>query len=137
MSTGTKSSTVVSSPCASRSSAVSVASIRDCVRITSPITSLRCSSGRIEGGQHLEVGAHRGQRGTQFVGGDGGEVAGRFQRRAGALLLVADAAEHALDGVADLDGLAHAAHLNLIRVRLGVDGAGLLGQHSERVHHDQ
>ena len=46
MSTGTWSSEVDSSPCASRSSAVSVASMRDWVRMTSLMTSLRCSSGR-------------------------------------------------------------------------------------------
>lgn len=31
--------------------------------------------GQIEGGQHLEVGPHRSQRGTQFVGGHRREVA--------------------------------------------------------------
>ncbi len=46
MSTGTWSSAVDSSPWASRSSALSVASMRDWVRMTSPTTSLRCSSGR-------------------------------------------------------------------------------------------
>lgn len=45
MSTGTWSSDVDSSPWASRSRAVRVASMRDCVRMTSPSTSLRCSSG--------------------------------------------------------------------------------------------
>ena len=137
MSTGTKSSTVVSSPWASRSSAVSVASIRLCVRMTSPMTSWRCSGAQIQGGQHLEVGAHGGQRRAQFVGGDGGEVAGRLERGPGALLLVADAGEHALDRLGDLDGLPHAAHLDLVGVGLRVDRPGLLGQQPERVDHDQ
>ncbi len=46
MSTGTWSSDVDSSPWANRSRAPRVASIRDCVRITSLSTSLRWSSGR-------------------------------------------------------------------------------------------
>ena len=71
------------------------------------------------------------------MGGDGGEVAGRFERGPGALLLVADAGQHALDRFGDLDGLPHAAHLDLVGVGLGIDGAGLLGQQPERVDHDQ
>ena len=89
--------------------------------------------GQLQGGQHLQVGAHGGQRGAQFVGGDGGEVAGGFERRLGALLLVADAGQHALDRFGDLDGLTHTADLNLVGAGLGVDRAGLLGQQPERI----
>ena len=71
------------------------------------------------------------------MGGDCGEVAGRFQCGPGALLFVADAGEHSLDGFGDLDGLLHPAHLNLVGFGLGVDGARLLGQQPERVDHDQ
>ena len=71
------------------------------------------------------------------MGGDGGEVAGRFECGPGALLFVADAGEHSLDGLGDLDGLLHAAHLHLVGFGLGVDGASLLGQQPERVDHDQ
>ncbi len=137
MSTGTKSSTVVSSPWASRSNADSVASIRLWVRMTSAITSLRCSSGKVEGGQHLEIGTHRGQRRAQFVGGHGREIPCGLQRGLGALLFVADAGEHSLDRLGDLDGFLHPANLHLVGVGLRVDHPGLLGQHAERVDHDQ
>jgi hypothetical protein len=92
---------------------------------------------QVKRGQHLEVGPHRGQRRTQFMGGDRGEVASRLERCPGALLFVTDPGEHALDGLGDFHSLLHAAHLHLIGFGLGVDGARLLGQHPERVDHDQ
>lgn len=70
-------------------------------------------------GEHLEVGAHRGQRCPQFVGGDGGEVAGRLQRSPGPGLFIADPGQHPLDRLTDLDGIADPAHLNF----LGLDCA--------------
>ena len=67
--------------------------------------------GKVERRKHLEVGPHRGQRRAEFVGGDGREIPRGLQCGPGALLLVADAGEHALDRLGDLDGLLEPAHL--------------------------
>ena len=111
--------------------------MRDWVRMTSLTTSLRCSSGRSSVDEHLEVGAHRGQRRAQFVGGHRREVARRRQRRLGAVLLLPDALQHALDRVGDLDGLGGAAHLDVGCFVTGVDRPGLLRQPFERPHRER
>ncbi len=91
--------------------------------------------GHVQGGQHFEVGAHRGQRGAQFVRGHRGEVARRRERILGPVLFGPDALQHALHGFGDLDGLAGAAHRHL-RALVGVDRAGLLGKPFERPHRE-
>ena len=93
--------------------------------------------GQVEGGQHLEVGAHRGQRRAQLVRGHRGEVARRRQGRLGAVLLVPDALQHALDRLGDLDGLGGAAHLDVGRFVAGVDLPGLLRQPLQRPHRER
>ena len=93
--------------------------------------------GQIEGGQHLEVGAHRGQRGAQFVRRHRGEVARRRQRGVGAVLFLPDALQHALDRVGDLDGLGGTANLDIGCLVAGVDLAGLLRQPFERPHRER
>ena len=137
MSTGTWSSEVDSSPCASRSSAVErgLDARLGADDVVDDLFALLV--GQIQGGQHLEVGAHRGQRGAQFVRGYRGEVARRRQRGLGAVLFLPDALQHALDRVGDLDGLGGTANLDIGCLVAGVDLAGLLRQPFERPHRER
>ena len=94
--------------------------------------------GQVQGGQHLEVGAHRGQRGAQLVRRHRGEVAGRRQRVLGAVLLLPDALEHDPCTASAISTASVAPRTSTSRCLVaGVDRPGLLGQPLERPHRER
>ena len=92
---------------------------------------------QVERREHLEVGAHRGQRGAQFVRRHRGEVPRGSQRRLGAALFFPDALQRAFERVGDLDGLGGAADVDVGGLVAGVDLACLLGQSLERADRER
>ena len=111
--------------------------MRDWVRMTSLMTSLRCSSGmsRVASTSRLVRIAVSGVRSS--CDGHRREVARRRQRRLRAVLLVPDALQHALDGLGDLDGLGRAAHLDVGGFVAGIDLPGLLCEPLQRPHRER
>ena len=92
--------------------------------------------GHVEGGQHLEIGAHRRQGRAQLVGGHRSEVASRSERLLGPDLLVPDALQHAAHRLGDFDGFARTVHFDARRLIARIDRAGLLSQLFERAHRE-
>ena len=88
----------------------------------------------VQGGQHLEVGAHRRQR-VRSSWGHRGEISADSSAL-GALLLIPDTAEHALHRVTDPTA-SHTRGPDLVRFGLRVDGAGLLREQPEQIDHHQ
>ena len=87
--------------------------------------------GQVVDSQRVQVGAHRGERGAQFVSCVGSEVLGGLQRVRGGLLRGRQPAQHRAHRLGEVLGLADTAHFGHVVAALA-QPLGVLGQSAQR-----